>query len=185
MRKGFADVVSAKNLLFTGHPGCGKSTLVEKIAKRIEMPCTGFYTREIREKGRRVGFSIITLGGKEGILAHQAVESGYGIGNYRVNIEDIDQIAVPSMIPQRPDEVVVIDEIGKMECLSGLFRDTLVQALDSSNTVLGTIAMKGDTFVRGIKQRKDVVLIEVQPENRNTLVDIAAAQLIALQHEAR
>ena len=57
------------NILITGPPRCGKSTLIEKVVSRIERPVTGFFTREIKGKGRRVGFSINTLDGKEGILA--------------------------------------------------------------------------------------------------------------------
>jgi len=57
------------NILITGPPRCGKSTLIEKLVNRIEWPVTGFFTREIKGKDRRVGFSKNTLDGKEGILA--------------------------------------------------------------------------------------------------------------------
>jgi len=60
-----------KNILFTGPPRCGKSTLIEKIVKKINTPATGFFTREIRESGKRVGFSINTLDHRTGVLAHQ------------------------------------------------------------------------------------------------------------------
>ena len=49
--------MTKRNILVTGPPGCGKSTLIEKILNRIEGPVTGFFTLEIKEKGRRVGFS--------------------------------------------------------------------------------------------------------------------------------
>jgi nucleoside-triphosphatase THEP1 len=44
-----------KNVLFSGFPGCGKSTLIEKIVARTKGSATGFFTREIRLHGRRVG----------------------------------------------------------------------------------------------------------------------------------
>jgi len=59
-----------KNILFTGSPGCGKSTLIEKIVDGTKRSATGFFTREIREHVGRVGFSINTLDGREGVLAH-------------------------------------------------------------------------------------------------------------------
>ena len=59
-----------KNLLVTGPPRCGKSTVIEAAASRIDVSLSGFFTREIREHGRRTGFKIITLEGKEGVLAH-------------------------------------------------------------------------------------------------------------------
>ncbi len=52
--------MKAKNILITGPPRSGKSTLIEKLVRRIGRPATGFFTREIREGGKRVGFSIDT-----------------------------------------------------------------------------------------------------------------------------
>jgi nucleoside-triphosphatase len=69
-----------------------------------------------------VGFSINTLNHRTGVLAHQDIHSRFRVGRYGVNLENIDQIAVPAMMPDRPDMLVVIDEIGKMECLSERFK---------------------------------------------------------------
>ncbi|MBW1669634.1 MAG: NTPase [Deltaproteobacteria bacterium] len=159
-----------KNILITGPPRCGKSTLIERIIARVQKPLTGFFTREIREGGKRKGFSIITLDGKNGILAHENIRGRFRVGKYGVNLNDINQIAVPSMIPGRPNELVVIDEIGKMECLSPLFRQTLESVLDSENPVLGSIAQTGDRFIQKIRERKDVLLIQVTTANRDELV---------------
>ena len=101
--------MTSKNILVTGPPRCGKSTLIEKVILRIEKPMTGFFTREIKEKGKRVGFSITTLDGKKGVLAHQNIRSRCKVGKYGVNLDDIDRIAVTSIIPMKPDEIVVSD----------------------------------------------------------------------------
>lgn len=159
------------NILVTGPPGCGKSTLIEKVINRIEGPANGFFTREIKEKGRRVGFSIKTLDRREGILAHKDIRSQFRVGNYGVNIEDIDSLAVSAIISTQREQVIVIDEIGKMECFSPLFKKTLIQALDSFNFVIGSIALKGDSFIQGIKNRKDVSVICITQQNRNSLVE--------------
>ena len=160
-----------KNILFTGPPRCGKSTLIEKIVQKTHFPASGFFTREIREKGRRVGFSIHTLDRKQGILAHVRVKSRYRVGKYGVNLADVDQIAVPSMIPGTSDSLIVIDEIGKMECFSEHFKKTLLQVLDSDHPVLGSIAVKGNRFIQKIKKRPDVQLVTVTLKNRDLLVD--------------
>lgn len=49
-----------QKILFTGPPGCGKSTLIERIIQRIETPATGFFTWEIREKGQNTDKDILT-----------------------------------------------------------------------------------------------------------------------------
>ncbi len=163
--------MTKRNILITGVPGCGKSTLIEKVVKRIERPVTGFFTLEIKERGRRVGFSINTLDGRVGILARQNIRSQFSVGRYGVNLKDIDSIAVPSMMPEREEEIIVIDEIGKMECFSPLFKETLVRVLDLPNWVIGSIAQKGDLFIQRINERDDVLLIRLTAENRDVLVD--------------
>lgn len=163
--------IMSRNILVTGPPRCGKSTLIERVVGRIHKPMTGFFTREMRQKGKRVGFSITTLDGKEGVLAHQDTKSRFRVGKYGVNLEHIDQIAVPSMLPTKADEILVIDEVGKMECFSSLFRQTLLNVLDSDNSVIGSIALKGDEFIQKIRERADVLLIHMTENNRDELLD--------------
>ena len=163
--------VRHRNILFTGLPGCGKSTIIEKIVQRIDRPSTGFFTREILDRGRRVGFSITTLNGQHGTLAHIDIRIRIRVGRYGVNIQDIEKIAVPSMRPENDNVIVVVDEIGKMECFSGLFKQTLMNILDATNTVVGSITLKGNAFIGAIKKRPDTLLISVSEKNRDYLVD--------------
>jgi len=162
--------MTAKNIFITGPPRCGKSTLIEKVVQGTRRPMTGFFTRELKERGKRVGFSINRLDGKTGILAHQDIKGPFRVGKYGVNLAHIDRVAVPSMVPAHPDEIVVIDEVGKMECLSERFRQALVEALDSENPVLASIALKGGPFIQTIKQRKDVLLLPISEKNRDAMV---------------
>lgn len=166
-----------KNILITGPPRCGKSTLIEKLIKRMARPLTGFYTREIKREGRRVGFSIITLDGKEGILAHEESKSPVRVGKYGVNLDDLERIAVPSIIPSGPEEIAIIDEIGKMECLSPLFRETVTQTLTFPSVVIGSITWQGSSFIEKIKEREDVQLITISERNRDSLIDYLLGQV--------
>jgi nucleoside-triphosphatase len=166
------DRVRKKNILFTGYPGCGKSTLIERIIEQLTLPACGFFTKQIRERGNRTGFSITTLDGKHGILAKKGLKSPCRVGNYGVCIDDIEHIAVPSMVPKRSGEIVVIDEIGKMECYSELFKKTLLSVLDSEHPVIAAVAIRGNRFIEEIKKRSDVELILVTDKNRDSLADI-------------
>lgn len=166
-----------RHIVVVGPPRCGKSTLIERVVRQLDRPATGFFTRELKTGERRVGFAIETLDGKRGILAHQDLKSRYQVGRYGVNLADIDGIAVPSLVPSGPEALVVVDEIGKMECFSRLFRDTLIRVLNSSHRVLGSIALKGDRFIQGIKARNDVFLIGLSEANREQAFGVVVGEL--------
>jgi nucleoside-triphosphatase len=63
--------------------------------------------------------------------------------------------------------LIVIDEIGKMECFSSLFRELVRECLDSPVPFLATIALRGTPPIEQIKGRPDVKLITMSHENRN------------------
>ena len=98
-------------------------------------------------------------------------------GASRVNLDDLERIAVPAMRPTRPDETVIIDEIGKMECFSPLFKDTLLEILNSANLVLGSIALKGNRFIEAVKERSDVSLVVMSRANRDGLTEVIAGRM--------
>nr|CAD7407839.1 unnamed protein product [Timema poppensis] len=52
--------------------GIGKTTLIKTVSKLLidkKVTIAGFYTEEIRNAGKRIGFDVVTLDGKRGILA--------------------------------------------------------------------------------------------------------------------
>jgi nucleoside-triphosphatase len=157
-----------KNIFLTGAPSSGKTTIIKKVIAGLDYPIRGFYTEEEREEDRRAGFLMKTLDGRKGYLAHQSIKSEYRIRRYGVSIENIEAIAVPSISPQ-VDVIIVLDEIGKMECFSLSFRQAALNVLSSGNIVLGTITLGGGDFIQGIKRRDDMEMIEVTEENRNRL----------------
>jgi nucleoside-triphosphatase len=56
---------SPKNILVTGLPGSGKTTLIRKLAEKLrKYDPAGFYTEEIRPHGTRKGFKLTSLDGK-------------------------------------------------------------------------------------------------------------------------
>lgn len=157
-----------KNIFLTGAPSSGKTTVIRKVIQQLSPPMQGFYTQEKRKNERRVGFLMHTLDGKQGYLAHENISSSFHIHRYGVSLENIESIAVPSISPQE-DTIIILDEIAKMECFSPAFRKTALKALDSRNIVIGTIALGGDSFIRAVKERADIEIIEVTLQNRDQL----------------
>ncbi|MGB3082831.1 MAG: nucleoside-triphosphatase [Candidatus Omnitrophota bacterium] len=160
-----------KNIFLTGAPSSGKTTVIKKVIEGLPVPANGFYTEEERIEGRRVGFRMSTLDGKAGYLAHQDIESEFHIRRYGVSIENIENLAVPSIAP-REKNIIILDEIGKMECFSEVFKKAAASALDAANIVIGTITFGGSDFILEVKKREDIEITEVTPENRNELPHI-------------
>jgi nucleoside-triphosphatase len=160
-----------KNIFLTGAPSSGKTTVIKKVIARLQCPAAGFYTEEERVAGKRVGFVMKTLDGRSGYLAHQDIKSDLHIRRYGVSIENIETIAVPSITPLNR-HIIILDEIGKMECFSEVFKQAALNLLDSPNIVIGTITLGGDDFIRQVKERGDIEIHEVTEENRDSLPDL-------------
>jgi nucleoside-triphosphatase len=162
-----------KNILLTGKPGIGKTTIIKKILKKLKNECGGFYTEEIREKGERKGFKIITLDGREDILAHINFDTEYKVGKYKVNILAFEKTALPSIEDAiKNKKFIIIDEIGKMELFSKKFIDVLFKALQSNKIVIGVIKQKDTPLTRKIKRRSDTKIYQVDEENRDILPEL-------------
>jgi nucleoside-triphosphatase len=162
--------VSCKVLL-TGRPGCGKTTLVRRIVNELAQPAGGFYTQEIRQHRERVGFKIVTLDGKEGVLAHVRFKTQQRVGKYGLDLSPLETIGIEALCKAvGARDLTVIDEIGPMEIRSAIFCDVVNKALQSDAPLLGTITARRFSFTDAIKKRRDVTLIEVRADNREQLI---------------
>jgi nucleoside-triphosphatase len=158
-----------RNIFLTGPPSSGKTTVIKKVLSKLKRKTTGFHTEEIKKDNKRMGFLMKTLDGKEGLLGHEDIKSRFHIRRYGVSIENVETLAVPSITPRSEDEIIIIDEIGKMECFSEKFCEAALKALDVRNVVLGTIAVGGTNFIKEIKARRDIKIYEVTAQNRDVL----------------
>ena len=143
------------NIFITGNPGCGKSTLIQKVLEEIsDKKVSGIITPEIRVNGARQGFKIIDLAsGNEEILASVNIERGPGVSRYKVNVEGIERIMDKFLESYKDSEYVVVDEIGMMEFYSKKFRDTIEMVLNSNKTVIATLSKR---FVKEFKNKGQI-----------------------------
>jgi nucleoside-triphosphatase len=152
--------------LLTGKPGTGKTSLIRQVAARIQGRAGGFYTEEIREGGVRKGFRLVTLDGEEAILAHINIHGPHRVSKYGVDVDALDRTGVPALRrAARQCELVIIDEIGKMELFSAGFKETVSQVIDSGKRVLGTVMLSADPWVDAIKRQPQVDLFNLTRDN--------------------
>ena len=159
-----------KNILISGRPGIGKTTLIRKVADSLKDRAGGFYTGEIRRQGARTGFSLTTLDGKSGVLATVGGSGPHRVGKYTVHLTDLENIGVPAVLEAvESGKVVVIDEIARMELFSDRFKQAVTTALDSDSSVVATIQQRHDPFLDSVRSRQDVELVELTTANRECL----------------
>jgi nucleoside-triphosphatase len=167
------------NVLLTGRPGCGKTTVVRGVLDRLGgRRLAGFYTQELRRNDRRIGFEAVGLRGTSTVLAHADHRGGMRVGRYGVDLGGFDPL-VRAELGRPPGEVdlFVIDEIGPMECRSRLFVQCTRQILDGTVPVLATIALAGGGFMAEVRSRPDVELLSVSAGNRDGLAETLARRL--------
>jgi nucleoside-triphosphatase len=133
-----------KNIIITGLPGVGKTTLIKGILHEIRsLNPIGFYTEEIRSKGIRTGFSLISVTGEKSILAAENIPSRFRVGKYGVDLVNFEKFIGNIPFRDPASRLIIIDEIGKMECFSKLFTDLVMELLSSNKLVIATVALKG------------------------------------------
>ena len=157
-------------LLISGRPRSGKTTLMRRLVDFLaDRRLRGFYTEEILEGGRRKGFRIRTLDGREGLLAHVDHTSSYRVGKYPVDVEGFEEVALPALEREPGVDFYVLDEIGKMECFSERFVAAVRDLLESGRPLVATVALRGGGFIAEARAREDVELLELTPRNRDRI----------------
>lgn len=163
---------TAKNVLLTGPPGCGKTTGVLRLVELMKgVRPAGFHTCELREQGQRVGFEAVGLSsGLQATLAHVRSQSRLRVGRYGVEPESLEPLVEAELMkPFSEVDAFVVDEIGKMELYCPAFVEAIPRLLDGPTPVIATVALKGGGLIEKVKARSDVRVLPVGTENRDGL----------------
>lgn len=163
----------SSRILLTGPPGCGKTTVILRTLERLGCGAAGFFTEEVRAEGgdgARRGFDVVTLEGRRAPLARVGAP-GPRVGRYGVDVASFEAVGVRALEEglRRPGTLLVVDEFGKMEFLSGRFVELVDEVFRSTHPLLGTILEKAHPLGDRIRRNPGVRLVEVTRENRKGL----------------
>lgn len=157
--------------VLTGPPGSGKTTLALRLTEELRRrghAVGGVVSLEVREGGRRTGFVMRDLlSGEQEELASARGE-GPSVGRYRVNVVGAGEFCARAL--RRAKEaggLIVVDEVGPMELLSGEFRRAVKEALGWGLPMLVVVHERTpDPLAREIRASGRLFSLSSEPPER-------------------
>ena len=159
----------------TGLPGSGKTQTLLRIIQLLEeegVRVGGMVTEPIVEKQRRTGFRITNWLTKEHeVFAHETLKSRVRSGRYGISLAALEGLGTRALAEAREAaDVIVIDEVGKMEVESDVFTQSVMDTLDAEKSIVMTLHKKSrNPLLQDIRRRDELRLLEVTPVNKNLL----------------
>ena len=172
----------------TGLPNVGKTATLAAICRKLERDdfiIGGMITRAYRpgdgserigfyvenwETGEKEVFSSKEFGNKPGCERNKTETDD---GMYYVDTDALDRIGVAAIRDAMADEdvdIIIIDEVGKMEMHSAEFNKAVKEALDCPKPIIMTLHKKSrNPLLQDLRRRDDVRILEVTAVNKNLL----------------
>ena len=142
------------------------------MLKEEELRIGGMIDEPIEEDRRKTGFTVRNLlTGEKQVFASTDFESKVMVGKIGVDLSKLEEVGVKAIKDAIQEcDIIVIDEVGKMEVESELFVETVKESLDADKPMIITLHKKSrNPLLQDIRRRDDVRILEVTPTNRNIL----------------
>lgn len=136
--------------------------MVNSLLETTERRTGGFLTREVIERGKRIGFDAISVSSDHTCSIARVGNDAPKVSKYSVCVAAFDEF-LHSCNWDAP--LIIIDEIGKMELLSSKFKRIVKDAFESC-TVLATVPVADLPFVNDLCDRDDVIICDIQANTR-------------------
>jgi len=168
-------LISDIKIGITGLPGSGKTYALLRVIEMLkddDLVIGGMIDEPLTDGKRRTGFSVRNiLTGESKVFASVEIESKIMIGRIGVDLTKFEEVGISAIkVACEKCDIIVIDEVGKVEVESQAFIDAVKEALDVNKPMILTLHKKSrNPLLQDIRRRDDVRVLEVTPTNRNIL----------------
>lgn len=154
--------------LIVGERGVGKSTLIRRVLKEVNMPLFGFETKKESgladaEKGEPVYIYEV---GKPHVQTEENL-IGYCGKKDREQFRRTFERFVPKLRQQIPEgSIILLDELGIMESEAEDFCGAVLSLLDGEVPVIAAVKPKDTAFLQAVRSHRKCKCFYITPENR-------------------
>lgn len=168
-----------RHIFLTGARQVGKSTLLRALMQRRGLDCAGFETQPFYLNGERRGF---TLHGRVDMPPFEndcivCVRVGERRSVPVLPVFEENGVAILKRSLESESPWLMMDELGRLEREAARFSAQVLTCLDSDRRVLGVLQACDAPLVRAVRERADVSVLEVTPENREELLEALCREL--------
>jgi nucleoside-triphosphatase THEP1 len=175
--------LSNRIFIITGSVGEGKTTQVQKIVERLKdqnISIGGILSPRIVENGTTTGYDIVDISTNErtAFLRKTSDEELPRIGSYSILSEGIKKGTTALKNSQDTNQVIVIDEVGRLELNNGGWSENINHLLRDSNRNL--IISVRDRFIEEVIDKwylKDYTILYISDNDYITNSKIIANQI--------
>jgi nucleoside-triphosphatase len=160
-------------IFLTGPVQIGKTTVINRVLSRLALRVGGMRTRRIPvdPDGSRFTLTDAMTGKVFEFARRRGPETDVDTGVF----ENAGAEAIRRAL--READIVVLDELGRMELDAREFQRSVFESLDSPKRVLGSLKPEGNPFLDAVRAHPAVEVIQVTGENRDALVDLVLGKL--------
>lgn len=159
----------------TGLPGSGRTELLLTIVDMLtaeHVKVGGVITEAIIEEEKVTGFKMVDFITKEeAVIASTGLNSKARFDEFGIDLDTLGLFSVNAIKRAvYQSDLVIIDEIGRIQLKSEYFNKAVLNAIKSSKPILMTIYRKSrSSLLQDIRRRDDIRMLEVTPVNRGIL----------------
>lgn len=162
-----------RNLFLTGTVKCGKSTLIKQEITPFLDDVGGYFVQRLLCSGENLGFKMLEITNSEDYVLEKEISSTNkekdlvvylsddGSWKSSINTFETTGVDILERSYRSKKKLVLMDELGRVEEYAPRFRQMVETLLDDPAFVLGVLKKEANIFLDGIRERNDLLVIDL------------------------